>query len=169
MTSSKVGLVLAVLAAATAGGAQAQREPSLQVGAPVRISGLDVPGSPLTGMYAGRVGDTVLIGIPGGSDAIRVPRRAVTHLEVQLGMRSGAARISVLGLLAGTAAAGAVALAVRAAVPRTEPAGGELADGALGPASELARGQAHDHRANIRGAAGPGNERGRLGARAAGR
>jgi hypothetical protein len=132
VTSSKVGLVLAVLAASTVGGAQGQRAPALQVGAPVRITGLDVPGSPLTGMYAGRVGDTVLIGIPGGTDALRVPRRAITHLEVQLGMRSGAARTSVLGLLAGTAAAGAVALAVRARIRPVEGLGVVLAGGAVG-------------------------------------
>jgi hypothetical protein len=132
VTSSKVGLVLAVLAAATAGGAQAQREPSLQVGAPVRVSGLDVPGSPLTGMYAGRVGDTVLIGIPGGSDAVRVPRRAISHLEVQIGRRSGAARASIVGMLAGITVGGAVAFAVRSRIETGQGAGLIVAGSAVG-------------------------------------
>ncbi len=132
MTSSKVGLVLAVLAAATAQGAQAQREPALQVGAPVRVSGLDVPGSTLTGMYAGRVGDTVLIGIPGGSDAVRVPRRGISHLEVQIGRRSGAARASLVGMLAGMAAGGAVAFAVRSRIETGQGAGLIVAGSAAG-------------------------------------
>jgi hypothetical protein len=132
VTSSKLGLVLAVLAAATAGRAQAQREPSLQVGAPVRVSGLDVPGSPLTGMYAGRVGDTVLIGIPGGSDAVRVARRAISHLEVQIGRRSGAARASIVGMLAGITAGGAVAFGVRSRIETGQGAGLIVAGSAVG-------------------------------------
>ena len=132
MTSCKLGLVLAVLAAATAGGAQAQREPSLQIGAPVRVSGIDVPGSPLAGMYAGRVGDTVLIGVPGGSDAVRVPRRAITHLEVQMGRRSGAARASIVGMLAGVAAGGAVAFAIRSRIETGQGAGIIVAGSAAG-------------------------------------
>ena len=135
MTLCKLGLalaVLAVLAAATAGGAQAQREPSLEVGAPVRVSGLDVPGSPLTGMYAGRVGDTVLIGIPGGSEALRVPRRAITHLEVQMGRRSGAARVSIVGMLAGITAGGAVAFAIRSRIETGQGAGIIVAGSAVG-------------------------------------
>jgi len=135
VTLCKLGLalaVLAVLAAATAGGAQAQREPSLEVGAPVRVSGLDVPGSPLTGMYAGRVGDTVLIGIPGGSEARRVPRRAITHLEVQMGRRSGAARASIVGMLAGITAGGAVAFAIRSRIEAGQGAGIIVAGSTVG-------------------------------------
>ena len=135
MTSCKLGLVLAalaVLAAATAGGVQAQRGPSLQVGAPVRVSGIDVPGSPLAGMYAGRVGDTVLIGLPGGSDAVRVPRRAITHLEVQMGRRSGAARASIVGMLAGITAGGVVAFAIRSRIETGQGAGIIVAGSAVG-------------------------------------
>jgi len=132
VTSSKVGFVLAVLAAATASGAQGQRAPALQVGAPVRVSGPEVPGSQLTGMYAGRVGDTVLIGIPGGSDALRVPRRAISHLEVQIGRRSGAARASVVGMLAGMTAGGVVAFALRSRIETGQGAGIVVAGSAVG-------------------------------------
>jgi hypothetical protein len=132
VTQCRLGIVLAVLAAAAAGGAQAQREPALQVGAPVRVSGIDVPGSPLVGMYAGRVGDTVLIGIPGGSDALRVPRRAITHLEVRIGRRSGAARASLAGMLAGVAVGGAVAFAIRSRIETGQAGGLVVAGSAVG-------------------------------------
>jgi len=130
VTLRRLGLFVGVLAVSQVHALRAQDV--LQIGAQVRISGLDLPGSPVVGMYAGAVGDTVLIGLPGGSDALRVPRRAITHLEVQLGMRSGAARTSVLGMLAGTAAAGAVALAVRARIRPIEGLGVVLAGGAVG-------------------------------------
>jgi hypothetical protein len=76
----------------------------LQIGAPVRVSGLEVPGSLLTGVLAGLSGDTVLIGVPGGVEAIRVPRRGITHVWGRAGRRSGAARVALFGMLVGTAA-----------------------------------------------------------------
>ena len=99
----------ALAAAASAPGLPAQRV--LQIGAPVRVAGLDVPGSPLTGVLAGLSGDTVLIGLPGGVEAVRIPRRAITHVWGQAGRRSGAARISLLGMLVGSVAGIAIAAA----------------------------------------------------------
>lgn len=105
----RFALVAALAAAASAPGLHAQLV--LRIGAPVRVSGLDVPGSPLTGVLAGLSGDTVLIGLPGGVEAVRIPRRAITHVWGQAGRRSGAARISLLGMLVGGAAGIAIAAA----------------------------------------------------------
>jgi hypothetical protein len=104
-------LVAALLGLGWAPALRAQRV--LEIGAPVRVSGFDVPGSVLTGVLAGLSGDSVLIGVPGGAVALRVPRRAITHVWGQAGKRSGAARGAVFGMLAGAAAGVAVAFASR--------------------------------------------------------
>ena len=105
----RLALVAAAIGTAWAPGLRAQRV--LQVGAPVRVSGFDVPGSPLTGILAGLSGDTVLIGVPGGAEAVRIPRRAITHVWGQAGRSSGAARISLFGMLLGGVAGGVIAAA----------------------------------------------------------
>lgn len=101
--------MLAVLGAVGVPGLEAQRV--LQIGAPVRVSGFGVPGSVVTGMLAGLAGDTVLIGVSDSAAAVRVPRRAITHVWGQAGRRSGAARLSLLGMLVGAVAGGVIAAA----------------------------------------------------------
>jgi len=105
----RLAAIVAALATAPIQGLRAQQV--LQIGAPVRVSGFDVPGSPLTGVLAGLSGDTVLIGVPGGTEAVRIPRRAITHVWGQVGRRSGAARISLLGMVLGGVAGVAIAAA----------------------------------------------------------
>jgi hypothetical protein len=105
----RVGLLVVGLVGLGGPGLRAQHV--LRIGAPVRVSGLEVPGSPLTGVLAGLSGDTVLIGVPGGIEALRIPRAAITHVWGQAGRRSGAARIALIGMLAGTAAGVALAAA----------------------------------------------------------
>ena len=130
MRAVRLALVVAVAGALWAPGLRAQRV--LRVGAPVRVSGFDVPGSPLTGVLAGLSGDTVLIGVPGGAEAVRVPRRAITHVWGQAGRRSGAARISLLGMLVGTAAGVAIAAASTDDVHGPSSPGIILASGTAG-------------------------------------
>jgi hypothetical protein len=105
----RLALVTALAAVAFAPGLRAQRV--LQIGAPVRVSGYDVPGFVVTGMLAGLAGDTILIGVPGGTEAVRVPRRTITHVWGQAGRRSGAMRASLWGMLAGSAVGVAIAFA----------------------------------------------------------
>lgn len=100
-------------AAALAAPLQAQRPRALQVGSPVRLVGLDVPGGVLTGVLAGVTPDTVLVGVSEGAEAVRVPRAAVTHVYIQVGRRSGSGRASMVGLVAGTAAGAVLAFAFR--------------------------------------------------------
>jgi hypothetical protein len=102
-----------VAAAALAAPLQAQRPHALQVGSPVRLVGLDVPGGVLTGLLARVTADTVLVGVPGGTEAVRVPRAAVTHVYIQVGRRSGSGRSSMVGLVAGTAVGSVLAFAFR--------------------------------------------------------
>ncbi len=112
MTIRTLAAALAASAALAAPlGAQAPR--ALEIGAPVRRVGLDVPGGVLTGVLARVTRDSVLVGVPGGIEAVRVPRAAVTHLYIRVGRRSGAGRASLIGLVAGTAAGSALALAFR--------------------------------------------------------
>lgn len=106
-----VPALVAVVALATP--LRAQQGRALQVGSPVRLVGLDVPGGVLTGVLAGATRDTVLVGVAGGTEAARVPRSAVTHLYVRVGRRSGAGRASVVGLATGTAAGALLAFAFR--------------------------------------------------------
>lgn len=113
MTLRRLALALAALVAAPLSPAAAQRGGGLQIGAPLRVIGLDVPGGQVTGVFAGVVGDTVLIGVTDGIEAVRVPRRAITHLQVLFGRRSGAARVSVQGMLVGSAAAAAAVFVFR--------------------------------------------------------
>ena len=109
---SLVPALLAVVAVAAP--LQAQRPRALQAGSPVRLVGLDVPGGGvLTGVLAGATRDTVLVGVPGGTEAVRVPRAAVTHLYIKVGRRSGAGRASVVGLVSGTAAGAVLAFIFR--------------------------------------------------------
>jgi hypothetical protein len=107
--TARVGLLVVGLVGLGCPGLRAQHV--LRIGAPVRVSGLEVPGALLTGVLAGLSGDTVLIGVPGGVEALRVPRSAITHVWGQAGRRSGAARIALIGMLAGTAAGVALAAA----------------------------------------------------------
>ncbi len=130
MTLRRLGLALAVLVAAPLSPAAAQR--GLQIGAPLRVIGLDVPGGQVTGVFAGVVGDTVLIGVTGGIEAVRVPRRAITHLQVLFGRRSAAARVSVQGMLVGAAAAAAAVFAFRNRLDPGVGAGIVVAGGAGG-------------------------------------
>jgi hypothetical protein len=107
--NARVVLAVALIGTCWAPALRAQRV--LQIGAPVRVSGFDVPGSVVTGILAGLSGDSVLIGVTGGSDAIRVPRAAITHVWGRAGRKSGAARVSMLGMLAGAAVGVAIAAA----------------------------------------------------------
>lgn len=102
-----------IAAAALAAPLQAQRPHALQVGSPVRLVGLEIPGGALAGVLAGVTRDTVLVGVPGGTEAVRVPRAAVTHVFIQVGRRSGSGRASLVGLVAGTAAGSVLAFAFR--------------------------------------------------------
>lgn len=103
-----VCLVAAVAAFPLRG--QVPRQPDvLRIGAPVRVTTSDFPGSPLVGVFAGTVGDTILVGIPGGSDALRLSLRNVSRIETQVGRRSRATTGAVIGMLAGTALGGIVA------------------------------------------------------------
>jgi len=123
-------LVSAVAALLPAQPLLAQR--GLQLGATVRVSGLDVPGTMVEGLYAGMLGDTVLIGVRGGIEAVRIPRQAITHLQVKFGQRSGAMRASMIGMLAGTGA-GVLGVALfRNQLRATEAPGVILGGGALG-------------------------------------
>ena len=123
-------LLSAALAGLAAHPASAQG--GLQLGAPIRVSGLDVPGTMVEGLYAGTVNDTVRIGVPGGIEAVRIPRRAITHLQVVFGRRSGAMRTSMLGLAAGTGAGVLAALAFRNQLRSSEAPGVILGAGAIG-------------------------------------
>jgi hypothetical protein len=109
----RVVLSALVAAAALVAPLHAQRQRVLQVGAPLRLAGSEVPGGVVTGVLAGVTRDTVLVGVPGGSEALRVPRTAVTHLYLQVGRRSGSGRASMIGLVAGTAAGAALAFVFR--------------------------------------------------------
>ena len=123
-------LLVAVAVALPARPLLAQR--GVQIGASVRVSGLDVPGMMVEGLYAGMLGDTVLIGVRGGIEAVRVPRRAITHLQVKFGRASGAMRASMIGMLAGTGTGDLVSLALRNRLRATEAPGVILGGGALG-------------------------------------
>ena len=127
---TRLALVAVVVGAVWTPGLRAQRV--LQIGAPVRVSGLDVPSSPLTGVLAGLSGDTVLIGVPGGVEAVRIPRRAITHVWGQVGRRSGAARISLLGMVVGSAAGVAIALASTNDIDGPSSPGIVLGSGTIG-------------------------------------
>jgi len=127
-----VVLLAGVLAAVPAASASAQGDRSLQVGALIRISGLDVPNSPLVGLFAGSLGDTVLLGVPEGIEALRIPRSAITHLELQFGRRSGAGRASKVGILAGIATGVALTVAFRNELNRAEAGGVVIGSGAAG-------------------------------------
>ena len=98
-------------AALLAGPLQAQGSRALQIGSPVRLVGLDVPGGVLTGMLARVTRDTVLVGLPGGTEAVPVRRAAVTHVYIQVGRRSGAGHASLVGMVVGTGVGSALALA----------------------------------------------------------
>ena len=132
-------LLVAALAAGAAHPVAAQR--GLQLGAAVRVSGLDVPGQIVEGLYAGTINDTVRIGVPGGIEAVRIPRRAITHLQVKFGRRSGAMRASMLGLAAGTGAGALAALAFRNQLRSSEAPGVILGAGAIGALLGGAAGQ----------------------------
>lgn len=125
-----VVLLVATAAALPAQPLLAQR--GLQIGAAVRVSGLDVPGTMVEGLYAGMLGDTVLIGVRGGIEAVRIPRQAITHLEVKFGRRSGAMRASLLGMYIGTGVGVAGALVFRNRLRSTEAPGVILGGAALG-------------------------------------
>ena len=132
-------LVLTLLLPLTPRQALAQR--GLQVGAAVRVVGLDVPNGMVEGLYAGMQGDSVLIGVQGGIEAVRIPRRAITHLYVRFGRRSGAMRTSMAGMWIGLGAGGAVAIQLRDRLRPSEAPGVVLGGAALGAIAGGAAGQ----------------------------
>lgn len=125
-------LVLLVAAAVLLPARPLLAQRGLQLGAAVRVSGLDVPGTMVEGLYAGMLGDTVLIGVRGGIEAVRIPRRAITHLQVRFGRRSAAMRTSMIGMVAGTGAGVLGALIFRNQLRATEAPGLILGGGAIG-------------------------------------
>lgn len=125
-------LVAAAVAVCPLRGQQPRQPQVLRIGAPVRVTSTDYPGAPLVGMFAGTVGDTLLVGLPGGSDALRLPRASVTRVETRVGRRSGAGSAAVLGMLIGV---GAGSLAAAATSPHgigPAAAGLILGGGAVG-------------------------------------
>ncbi len=109
-----VRMLLAALATgAVAAPALAQYSRALQVGSPVRLVGVDVPGGVLTGVLARVTRDSILVGVPGGTEAVRLPRSAVSHLYIRAGRGSGAGRGSLVGMASGLAVGSALAFAFR--------------------------------------------------------
>jgi hypothetical protein len=106
-------LAAALAALAVAWPLAAQQPRALQIGAPVRVSGLDVPGGVVTGLLAGVTRDTVLIGVPNGTEAVRIARAAVSHLFLQIGRRSGSGHAALIGIVVGTAAGSVMAFVER--------------------------------------------------------
>jgi hypothetical protein len=104
----------------------------LRIGAPIRVSTTDYPGAPLVGVFAGIVGDTILVGLPGGSDALRLARGSVTRIETRVGRRSGAGFGALIGMLAGTLAGGIAAAATSPHGLEPSAAGLFLGGGAIG-------------------------------------
>ncbi len=131
-------LTLALLAAAAAAPLTAQESRALHIGAPVRLAGFGVPGGVITGMLAGFAGDTVLVGVAGGVEAVRIPRVAVSHLYLLVGRKSGAGKAARLGMFIGLGAGAALAIWQRERMT-TPPvfialggAGGAMIGGAVG-------------------------------------
>lgn len=140
MRALRWSLVAAVAVAAPLR-AQGQRpHEALQTGASIRISGLNVPGRVVTGMFAGAAGDTVLIGVPEGIAPVRVARRDIAGLEIRLGRRPASARASLIGLAVGGVVGSAIAASKMSHGFSTSAAGfflggpavGLMAGGALG-------------------------------------
>ncbi len=135
-------VLLVCLAAALAAGPLAAQAPAgprvpsqpdvLRIGAPIRVTTSEFPGAPVVGVFAGVLGDSILVGIPGGSDALRLLRRDMTRAETQIGRRSAAANGVVIGMIAGTAAGGLFALASAKHGLGPTDAGLFLGGGALG-------------------------------------
>lgn len=125
-------LIAAAVAACPLRGQQPRQPQVLRIGAPIRVTTSDYPDAPLVGVFAGLVGDTLLVGLPGGSDALRLARGNVTRIETRVGRRSGAGSGALIGMLVGT---GVGAIAAAASSPHgLEPssAGLFLGGGALG-------------------------------------
>jgi hypothetical protein len=133
-------LIVAVAVAAPLRAQGPRPYEALQVGAPIRVSGLQIPGQVVTGMFAGAVGDTVLIGVPEGIAPVRVPRRDIALLEIRLGRRPASARASLVGLAVGGVVGAAIAATQMShGVPTSAagfllggPAAGLMVGGALG-------------------------------------
>jgi len=126
-------LVAAVVAACPLLGQQAPRQPQvLRIGAPIRVTSTDYPDAPLVGVFAGTLGDTILVGLPGGSDAFRLLRASVIRIETRVGRRSAAGAAAVLGMAIGTGVGGIVAAATSPHGLEPSSAGLFLGGGALG-------------------------------------
>jgi hypothetical protein len=125
-------LIVAAVAACPLRGQQPRQPQVLRIGAPIRVTTADYPGAPLVGVFAGIVGDTLLVGLPGGSDALRLSRGGVTRIETRVGRRSGAGSGALIGMLAGTLAGGIAAAATSPHGLEPSAAGLVLGGGAIG-------------------------------------
>lgn len=125
-------LVVAAVAACPLRGQQPRPPQVLRIGAPVRVTTDDVPGAPVVGMFAGTVGDTMLVGLEGGSDALRLPRGNILQIETRVGRRSSAGTAAVIGMLVGTGVGGLVAAATSPHGLEPSAAGLFLGGGAVG-------------------------------------
>ena len=125
-------LVVAAAVAAPLRGQVPSQPDVLRIGAPIRVTTSDFAGAPIVGVFAGTVGDTILVGVPGGSDALRLPRRNISRVETQVGRRSAAATGAVIGMLAGAGIGGIIAVAAQKNGLGPTDAGLFMGGGALG-------------------------------------
>jgi hypothetical protein len=125
-------LVAAAVAACPLRGQQPRQPQVLRIGAPIRVTTSDYPDAPLVGVFAGLVGDTLLVGLPGGSDALQLSRASITRVETRVGRRSGAASGALIGMLAGTVAGGVAAAVSSPHGLEPSAAGLFLGGGAIG-------------------------------------
>ncbi len=125
-------LIAAAVAACPLRG-QTPRQPQvLRIGAPIRVMTADYPGAPLVGVFAGLVGDTILVGLPGGSDAIRLSAGASRGSRRASATAPGAGSGALIGMLAGTLAGGIAAGATSPHGLQPSAAGLFLGGGAIG-------------------------------------
>lgn len=107
-------LLVGLLAtAALAASLTAQQRAALQIGAPIRVSGFELPRGEVTGLLAGVTRDSILIGVSGGIEALRLPRAACSHLYLRVGRQSGSGHAARLGIAIGGALGGVLAIAER--------------------------------------------------------
>jgi hypothetical protein len=138
--SRRLGVALLGLALllSAPGPLAAQRPLALDIGAPVRVTGFDVPGGIVTGVLAGVTRDTVRIAVEGATEPMRIPRTAVSHLFVRVGRRSGAGHAALIGIAVGSGVGAVLAVAERnrMAVPSVflvaGGAGGAMVGGLVG-------------------------------------
>jgi hypothetical protein len=133
-----VALLGLALLVASPGPLAAQRPRALDIGAPIRVTGFDVPDGIVTGVLAGVTRDTVSIAVEGSTEPLRIPRAGVSHLYVRVGRRSGAGHAALVGIVFGTGVGAVLALAERnrMAVPSVfvvaGGAGGAMVGGLVG-------------------------------------